>query len=499
MIIHGSSHLTLRHFEDLKRAKEDIFHFSTGIYVRHPVHGKVRFDLYPYQKLVLWYFLTKRFNLIKKFRQAGLTELIAMFCLWLAMFYPNKNIQIISIKDRVAKRVLGKIKYMYRNLPEHWKTPIVNGRGGDLGTATEIEFSTGSIITSIPTTEDAGRSEALTLLVLDEGAIVRWASKIWAAAFPTLSTGGSAIVNSTPYGVGNWYHSLWVEALVKGNPFNAIDLKWQMHPERDMVWYDEMRKALGPRRTAQEIDGDFLSSGDSVFDLLDIKAIEDSLADFIPIERKLNGNLLIFEKPKRGVEYFLGADISTGRSRDYSAFNIMDKWGDEKLCFKGKIPPDKLADLLMSIGTDYNSALLAPEANDVGLATVSKIQSSGYPNLYYTTQVLKEKGEARPKIQKVPGWLTTKANRPVIISELEADVREDRVTIKNPFFVSEAYTFIYDTNNKPIAMGKENKRGNQGEDELDTEENYSDDSIFGESITNFIRKRGRSSVVIAPK
>lgn len=266
-----------------------------------------------------------------------------------------------------------------------------------------------------------------------------------------------------------------------------------------MVWYDEMRKALGPRRTAQEIDGDFLSSGDSVFDLLDIKAIEDSLADFIPIERKLNGNLLIFEKPKRGVEYFLGADISTGRSRDYSAFNIMDKWGDEKLCFKGKIPPDKLADLLMSIGTDYNSALLAPEANDVGLATVSKIQSSGYPNLYYTTQVLKEKGEARPKIQKVPGWLTTKANRPVIISELEADVREDRVTIKNPFFVSEAYTFIYDTNNKPIAMGKENKRGNQGEDELDTEENYSDDSIFGESITNFIRKRGRSSVVIAPK
>ena len=47
-------------------------------------------------------------------------------------------------------------------------------------------------------------SESLSLLVIDEAAIVRWASAIWAAAFPTLSTGGSAIINSTPYGMGNF-------------------------------------------------------------------------------------------------------------------------------------------------------------------------------------------------------------------------------------------------------------------------------------------------------
>ena len=37
--------------------------------------------------------------------------------------------------------------------------------------------------------------------------------RIWAAAVPTLSTGGSAIVNSTPKGLGNFYHSTWVDAI----------------------------------------------------------------------------------------------------------------------------------------------------------------------------------------------------------------------------------------------------------------------------------------------
>lgn len=814
MLITQSKPLTYKELEELKKSIEDIYFFSTFIYVRHPVRGKVKFDLYPFQRLVIFYFLTKRFNIVKKFRQAGLTELISMFALWLANFFPNKNIQIISIKDRVAKRVLGKIKYMYRNLPDHLKTPIVNGRGVDIGTATEMEFSNGSIITSIPTTEDAGRSEALTLLIIDEGAIVRWASKIWAAAFPTLSTGGSAIVNScvtgdtviigkggnfridsicpehfgkknisnlgievlshtgkwqrvlgsvnkgqletweiqnkfggilkctpnhrlltsegwatvkdiiendkyiitydtgvgeleeppitippkveilkpipgfpnykisnlgrvfivkgdkiiekegsinnwgyraiglwdrgvkkkfmvcnlvstafigyipegyitdhidcdkshdyvtnlqiitiaengqraakysrgmkiggkigkgfanlrliaqireaelrgelrsniadrlgiprayvtrtldntrvkgvqiskltlihkyldtiydicvegdesyicnslyinhnTPYGIGNWYHNTWVEALSGGNPFNAINLKWQMHPERDIKWYREMRQALGPRRTAQEIDGDFLSSGDSVFDLLDIKAIEDSLEDFEIIEKRLNGSLLIFEKPQIGNSYYIGADVSSGRSRDYAAFSIMDKWGDEKACFKGKIAPNRFADLLMKVGTEYNTAVIAPESNDIGLATTSRIQDEGYKELYYTTQILKEKGEAKPKVETVPGWLTTKKNRPVIIDELETDIRMDNVIIKDPFFVQEAYTFIYDNTNKAVAMGKDKKRGNQGEEELD-EETYTDDSVIAKSITNHIRKRGKSTVIIAPR
>lgn len=481
----------------LKKVYNDVFFFATFIYVIHPIFGKTQFKLYPYQIKTLWYFLTKRFNIILKFRQAGITELISMYCLWLAMFHPNKNVVIISIKDRVAKKVLRKIKYMYKNLPDFMKVDIVNGRTGEFGTAQEIEFSNGSIISSIPTTEDAGRSEAVSLLVVDEAAIVRWANQIWAAAFPTLSTGGSAIVNSTPYGVGNWYHNQWVNSMTAGTYWNPIRLHWTMHPERDMKWYNEMRESLGARRTAQEIDGDFLTSGNSVFDLMQIKAIEDTLFDYKIIDVRYNGSLRIFEEPMPGYNYFIGADVATGRSRDYSAFSIMDKYGNEVACFKGKIPVDELAELLMEFGYKYNNAIVAPEANDIGLAVVALIQKAKYPNLYYSTKILRKKGKKTAETELIPGWYTTSKNRPVMIDQLEQDIRNDDVEIKDPFFVQEAYTFIYDEANRPVALGK-NRKSSAGEDELE-DESYTDDSIMAKAITNFIRKGRSKSLMVTPQ
>jgi len=484
-------------FRILTKIYSDVFYFSKFIKVIHPILGKVSFDLYPFQKSVLLQFLKNRFNIVLKFRQAGITELISMYCLWLAMFHPNKTVVIISIKDRVAKKVLKKIKYMYKNLPEFLQVPVVNGRRGEYGTAQEMVFSNGSNISSIPTTEDAGRSEAVSLLVIDEAAIVRWANQIWAAAFPTLSTGGSAIVNSTPFGVGNWYHGQWVNAVAGGNDFTAIRLYWYMHPERDVRWYNQMRDSLGPRRTAQEIDGDFLTSGHTVFDLADIKAIEDTLSENIPIEVRLNGALRIFERPKKKSLYYLGSDVATGRSRDYSSITIMDRLGEEVVCYKGKISTDKLADLIFELGMTYNRALVAPESNDVGLAVTNKLQNLNYPNLYYSTKILKEKGERKPKLLKIPGWLTTSKNRPVIIDELEQDIRNDEVIIKDPFFVQEAYTFIYDETNRPVALGK-NKRNSGDAGELD-EQTYTDDAILGKAIANFIRKGKKQSIIVSPQ
>ena len=228
----NTSALTREELATLAKVSNDVFYFSLFTYVIHPMRGKVRFELYPYQKSVLYNFVKERFNILLKFRQAGITELISMYCLWLAMYHPNKKINIISIKDTTAKKVLKKIKFMYKNLPWYLQTPIINGRSGEYGSASMIEFNNGSFIESIPTSSEAGRSESLSLLVIDEAAVVRWAAQIWAAAFPTLSTGGAAIINSTPYGVGNFYHSTWVDAIAGGNPFNPLRLYWQMHPEQ---------------------------------------------------------------------------------------------------------------------------------------------------------------------------------------------------------------------------------------------------------------------------
>lgn len=506
--------LSSAEFQDLVKVTNDPFYFSTFTYVIHPVRGKTQFKLYPYQKAVLWNFIQNRFNIVLKFRQAGLTELIAMFCLWFAQYHPNKNVNIISIKDIVAKKVLRKIKYMYRNLPEHLKIPIINGRSADLGTGSEIVFSNGSIISSIPTTEEAGRSEALSLLVIDEAAIIRWAETIWAAALPTLSTGGRAILNSTPYGVGNFFHKQWVKACSGGGSFVPIRLKWNMHPERDISWYNQMAGELGPRRTAQEIDGDFLSSGATFFDLRDIRAIEEGLGEYPTIDyrhdplydnlnksehiRQLGEQLLIFDKPHPHKRYTVGADVATGRARDYSAGSVMDEDGNEAACFKAKIPIDELSYLLGELGQIYNRATVAPESNDIGLGVASKLESEGYHNLFYSVRLLKEKGKLRPKEDKIIGWYTTNKNRPVILGALEEDIRRGTIDIKDPFFCMEAQTFIYNDQNKPVAMGKDGSNEANSDEVSFEDDDYTDDAIFGKAITNHVRKIKDRGLIILP-
>lgn len=1045
-LLEGDTNITPEQLKTLVRVMKDPFFFSTFCYVINPVLGMVKFSLYPFQRAVLYQFMKNRFNIILKFRQAGITELISMYCLWLAMYHPNKKINIISIKDTVAKKVLKKIKFMYKNLPSYLQEPIINGRTGEFGSVSTIEFANGSVIESIPTSDQAGRSESLSLLVIDEAAIVRWASTIWASAFPTLScisgsykillttnphrknpdgskkglqaflkpigelapsevgirdlrkeglytlthtgawkqildavykgklltwevedcrgkkldctpkhrlltpqgwktvsdiirydlkvvqidtkygsinntaplvkppkkvifkplftfgkfdyqitnfgeiyrvnsdgertkvklrvhrgyntltlfsksqggiknwkvsrlvyktfvghipdgyvvdhinnnplqdwvtnlrcvtnsenikksyetnlayvtslsgypielhsrvlqaidlnpgksdqeirdllykqglslsrksignirrkskiylsklivnreyitdiydihvdgdhsyilptcnfinhnTGGSAIVNScitgdtsiigqggpfrvdsicpktfgkmdishlglkvlshtgkwqrvlgsvnkgilktwevhnewgkvikctpehklytlegwlpvseiikrdipaifyhtslnsleqnpvtvkpvgfkynllevayikhryqklgcyprvleqiswevydkfrikrdrayiqnivsgkrggsiylsklkvvrkyydtiydicvendesylinedyvshnTPYGVGNFFHGAWVDAIAGGNPLNPIRLYWQMHPDRDQKWYEEMSTALGPKRTAQEIDGDFLSSGNTVFDLVDIKAIEECLSDYPIINTRLKGQYKEFNEPDPNKEYFIGGDCATGRGTDYSAFTCMDRDGEESAVYKGRIPLNKYARLLGDIGEKYNFAKLAPETNDVGMAVTTILQDEGYPNLYFYTKLLRKKRHSRPEEEKFPGWLTTTKNRSVIVENLEKDIRENNVVIKDPFFVQEAYTFIYDGAGRPIARGKH--RMSTSSMDIDLEgETYSDDSIFGKAITNHIRCHSASSTVVIPQ
>ncbi len=472
--------LTKEQFKIQQKAINNLFYFANLSYITHPTRGKVLFELYDFQKMVLYNFLKHRFNIVLKPRQMGLTELIGLYTLWMSMYTPYYNIQIISLKERVAKKLLKRIKHIYDNLPAIVKVPIINGVKGR-GTATELVFENNSTITSIPTTEDAGRSEAVSLLIIDEAAIIKNADTIWAAAFPTLSTGGRAIINSTPLGMGNWYHQTWVDGLSGSNGFNNIKLDWEMHPDRGPDWYQLMRNALGSKRTAQEIDGSFLSSGDTVFDLVDIKDIEEFIMDNPPLRTEYEGRLLIFEEPVKGRQYFLGADVATGRAKDYSTFSIMDKAGNEVAAFKGRVPTNRFAYIIAKIGGDFNNAIAAVEANDVGEAVVMVLQEIAYPKIYHTIRFVKEKGQTKPKEEVIPGWYTTSKTRPVIINGLEEAIREVTIIIKNPHFAVEAYTFIYDESNRPVAMGKGDYIGNG-------DETYTDDSIISTAITNHIRK-----------
>ena len=121
----------------------------------------------------------------------------------MALFQKDKNILIIATKLSVAQNFITKVKTMIKSLPPWLLLPEITSNNKQ-----QIQFSHGSQIKAIPTSEDAGRSEALSLLIVDEAAFVRNFDTIWTGIYPTISTGGRVIILSTPTGVGGQYHKL---------------------------------------------------------------------------------------------------------------------------------------------------------------------------------------------------------------------------------------------------------------------------------------------------
>mgnify|MGYP002840144747 FL=1 len=158
--------------------------------------------------------------------------LFVIFCF--EYLYKDKSILVIATKLAVAQNFIKKVKTALSGIPKWlWITDIVskNTQG--------IEFSNGSVIKAVPTSEDAGRSEALSLLIVDEAAFIRNFDELWKGLYPTLSTGGRAIIVSTPNGSGGQYYDLYMASQDDQNEFHSIKLPWDVHPERGDEWFEK--------------------------------------------------------------------------------------------------------------------------------------------------------------------------------------------------------------------------------------------------------------------
>ena len=113
-------------------------------------------------------------------------------------FQQDKNILVIATKQETAKNLVTKVRVMHANLPGWLKQPCVEDN------KLSLRYKNGSQIKAVASSEESGRSEALSLLIIDEAAFIDKIDTIWGAAQQTLATGGRALVISTPNGVGNF-------------------------------------------------------------------------------------------------------------------------------------------------------------------------------------------------------------------------------------------------------------------------------------------------------
>lgn len=440
----------------LRCVQDPVFFMRNYCYIQHPKRGKIKFNLYDFQEESLDTLHNNRYNVILKSRQLGISTLAAGYALHQMLFTDSFNVLVIATTQEVAKNLVTKVRIMHDNLPSWLKGNI------EADNKLSLKFKNGSQIKAISSANTGARSEALSLLIVDEAAFIRNIEEIWIASQATLSTGGGAIVLSTPNGMGNWFHKAWVDG--ETNPktqWNNIKLHWTVHPERDQEWRDKQTQLLGEKGAAQECDCDFISSGHTVVDGPILKEYEDRCTP--PIEmRGFDQNYWIWEYPDYSKDYIIIADVARGDGNDFSAFHVIEVESVKQVAeYKGKIPPKEFGIMLHGVATEWNNGLLAIENANIGWAAIQPVLDRGYDNLFYTykddgyvdTEVQLQKGyDTIDKSKMVPGVSTTSRTRPLMISALKTYMLERAPIIRSKRLIDELWVFIWQ-NGKAQAQG----------------------------------------------
>lgn len=206
----------------------------------------------------------------------------------------------------------------------------------------------------------------------------------------------------------------------------------------------------------------FIASGRTVFDMGAItkmpitepEAGELEIVEDRPVRRlvflpKKFGALHIFERPKKGHLYVIGADPSKGidvnpdkrgHNPDYSAAFVIDRSsGVQVALLRDRIRPVPFGEYLAYLGRYYNWAYMVPEANDAGF--IDSILQSGYPlELIYKRQ--RDPTDQRPQTIQEIGYETNSLTRSWLIAAGDDAIRSFSIVIRSGIVTGECRTFV---------------------------------------------------------
>jgi len=243
-------------------------------------------------------------------------------------------------------------------------------------------------------------------------------------------------------------------------------------------WFEGMVKKLkfDRRKVAQELECDFLGSGDNVFESELLQQIsKNSLRD--PQAKLMGGSLWIFKEPVNGHKYVMGVDVSRGDSEDFSCIQIIDfDEREQVLEYVAKVPPDVVAEIAYKWGTMYNAYCVIDITGGMGISTSRKLQELSYQaGLYVDNVDMTNKWKWDPKINdRIPG-INFNSKRVQIISAFEENVRHGFKVYSSRLY-NEMNTFIY-INGRP-----DHQRG------------HHDDCIMGVSMALYIAEKSFQSL-----
>jgi hypothetical protein len=296
------------------------------------------------------------------------------------------------------------------------------------------------------------------------------------------ANGSEIIVESTANGASGRFYELWQDAVNGKNEYIAIFVPWFVSSEysknadnfkpteeelkdkelygltmEQLAWRRNKISEIGKELTFQEYPSSaseaFLHSGRTVFDKYQMaaalkecwKPLYKMVLENKRFIKRDDGDLSIWEAPKQGARYVIGADCAEGiTGKDYSCADILSlPSGRQVGQWHGHIAPDLFGEMLYHLGKFYNNALIGPENNNHGLTVCIKLRDMGYSHLYIQT-ALDDRGSGEKESRKL-GFTTTRKSKPYIIDNLSALFREEDANICCRETIMECQSYVVQT------------------------------------------------------
>jgi len=429
-----------------------MYFLSNFFYIQHPLQGRIKYDPYPFQKGLIASYVENRFSINLLSRQTGKTTTAAGYLLWYAMFRPDSTILIAAHKYSGVQEIMQRIRYAYELCPDHIRAGVTSYNKGSM------EFDNGSRIVAQATTENTGRGMSITLLYLDEFAFVRpnIAKEFWTSISPTLSTGGGAIITSTPNSDEDQFALLWKGANktedeygnerddgLGENGFKAFEADWREHPDRDEKWADEERGRIGDERFRREHLNEFLIFDETLIaatTLIDLEGVE-------PIRK--SGQVRWYSEPKPGMIYTVALDPSLGTGGDPAAIQVFEanttkqvaEWKHNKTPIPMQIRV--FADIIKAVSgkcQNMNNVYYSVENNTIGEAALISLDEYGEQNI--SGIFLSEPRASRGGRRFRKGFNTTNKSKLSACAKVKTLVENKTMVVSSKPLVTEFKHFV---------------------------------------------------------
>lgn len=383
-----------------------------------------------------------------------MTWLAVFYVLWMCVTQEGTNALILSYREDAAQMFIRRLKQAFRRLPEWIKADIkINNNTGFVEFTRTGEDEPFSRVEALPSTEDIGRGEAATLVILDEWAMHPYGAENFSAITDSLGTEGQVVGISTAKGAAGAFYNNWQGAIKRETTLVPVFISWDMHPDRDAGWYNRTLalkiSALGPdlgkRNMYQEYprtpDEAFVTSGSTVFDGIVLAQMREEARSHTPKRELPTEGLKEWYEPMIGKHYIMGVDCSEGLTDgDFMAATVRDwRTGMHVATLHGRWETRDFGRRLYALGERWNWAFMGVEKNGPGVAVLDALEDLAYPNLYYE---VRQTGTSGQNVHVQLGWVTSKATKPIMIAEMVEAMAAGDMNTYDDELIGEYLTYV---------------------------------------------------------